>query len=223
MKKTIIALIALAGAAAGADFSQLTMYPITLGDVTTTSISTGSAKIWVDGQGSGKNLNYGWMMEFSISAHALTADAGHIIFRAQGRDGGLEITLKGDNTILLTDGSGKTSITDSLTLTTDTVYRAAFDPNAESVYLTNTSTGDWVKGYWSKNVAGWANIGTYASTFYTGDAVTINVGNAYDMEGISGSTFEEYATDYSPAVPEPTTATLSLLALAGLAARRSRK
>ena len=223
MKKTIIALIALAGAAAGADFSQLTMYPITLGDVTTTSISTGSAKIWVDGQEYDKNLDNGWMMEFSISSHALTADAGHVIFRAQGNTGGLEITLKGNNTILLTDKSGQTSITDSLTLTTDTVYRAAFDPNAESVYLTNTSTGDWVKGNWSKELSGWANIGTWASTFYTGDAVTINVGNAYDMEGISGTTFEEYATDYSPAVPEPTTSTLSLLALTGLAARRRRR
>ena len=60
MKKTIIALTALAGAAMGADFSTLTSYSITLGDTTTKSLTSGSKKMWLDGKDEGLNLDNGW-------------------------------------------------------------------------------------------------------------------------------------------------------------------
>ena len=45
---------------------------------------------------------------------------------------------------------------------------------------------------------------------------------SYDTDSIAGSGYTSFKAD-SPVVPEPATATLSLLALAGLATRRKRK
>ncbi len=55
-------------------------------------------------------------------------------------------------------------------------------------------------------------------SMFTTELTNPNLGSGW---GISGGTFTGEAI--LPAVPEPTTATLSLLALAGLAARRRRK
>lgn len=222
MKKTIITLLALGGIAIAAEPPS---YSITLGDATTTSISTGSQKIWLNGEWDAyaQNFNNGWMMDFSITSHTLTMDGKQIIFKAQGSDGGLEIAVHGDNTIALTDWNGDVAITSTVALTTGTVYRAAYDKTAQSVYLINTETNEYESGTWTSENYG--AIGTYAATFYTGDSVTINVGDAFDMDGITGDAFKTSmtTTPATPAVPEPATATLSLLALAGLAARRRRR
>ncbi|MBR2125552.1 MAG: PEP-CTERM sorting domain-containing protein, partial [Akkermansia sp.] len=57
-----------------------------------------------------------------------------------------------------------------------------------------------------------------ASDFFTGDYINENTTLTYDR-----TTKEVYLQGISKVVPEPTTATLSLLALAALAARRRRR
>lgn len=219
MKKTLITLLAFSGMSFGATLSELPSHVITLGDASTTSISSGSAKIWIDGQGGtyDKNFDNGWMMEFIFNSYTPESAENLVFFKAQGGDGGLELSAR-DNSILFTDKSGDSDMSSALTLYTDVLYRASYDKTAQAIYLTNTETGDYVTGTWPYD--GWGNTGTYAGTFYTNDKITIEVGKAYDMEGITGDSFKEYATIAN--VPEPATSTLSLLALAGLVARRRR-
>lgn len=221
MKKIFITFFALCGIAAASDYTKLESHAITLGDSTTTTISAGSAKMWLDGRGSDINFENGWMMEFSIGAVTLSPESSQVIFVAQGSSGGLEITVKGDNSIALTDRGGSTSVSGALTLHTDVVYRAAYDKAGETVYLTNTQTGEYATGFWNKDLGGYANIGTYAARFQTGDQVSISVFSGYDMDGITGEPFKAYATASS--IPEPAAAALSMLALAGFAGRRRRK
>ncbi len=67
------------------------------------------------------------------------------------------------------------------------------------------------------------DFGSNVLSSFTTDLTDPSLGSGW---GISGGTFTGEAiarNPLAPAVPEPTTATLSLLALAGLAARRRRK
>ena len=67
------------------------------------------------------------------------------------------------------------------------------------------------------------DFGSNVISMFTTDLTDPSLGSGW---GISGGTFTGEAiarNPLAPAVPEPTTATLSLLALAGLAARRRRK
>ena len=174
-------------------------HTITLNDATTTTISTGNGKMWLDG-GTSLNFDHGWLMEFTIDASTLSSGQGLVIFKAQG-SGGLEIYLTGDGTISMTDRGGSEAKTDALTMSYGDKLRAAYERDAGTLYFTNVNTGEYVSGVWT--AGGWANIGTYAATFYTNDQVTVTVGDGYDMNGITGDTFMEYAT-YSASEPTAT-------------------
>ena len=110
---------------------------------------------------------------------------------------------------------------------------------------TAAANGKYVAGtgnnnFWTRNLGGMALPGEADQTFAIGSGNSGNaretfngqiagltifvsdslIGGVNDITSIMGTTAPEYV---APSVPEPTTATLSLLALAGLAARRRRK
>ncbi|MBQ3144863.1 MAG: PEP-CTERM sorting domain-containing protein [Akkermansia sp.] len=164
-------------------------------------------------------LDHGWMLEFEITTNTLSAETTHVFFKAQGNGGGPGayvsnsiIGLTDNNTINGMNASG------TLNLTLGTMYRMSFDKGTSILYLADTTTGNYVTADWAAYTA-YANM--WQSSFYESNDVTVTAGKVYDMNGITGESFKNYATAVS--VPEPTTATLSLLALAGLAARRRRK
>ncbi len=78
-----------------------------------------------------------------------------------------------------------------------------------------TNAGGVIKGAWADS-----SFGKLGTIIYDTDVVKyITVNNAWDSDAFADNT----AAIAAVAVPEPATATLSLLALAGLAARRRRK
>lgn len=106
----------------------------------------------------------------------------------------------------------------TLNLILGTMYRMSFDKGTGILYLADTTTGNYISADWAEYTP-YTDI--WQSSFYESADVKVSVGKVYDMNGITGESFKNYATAVS--VPEPTTATLSLLTLAGLAARRRRK
>lgn len=105
-----------------------------------------------------------------------------------------------------------------LALDTDTTYGFFYvNANADSDALANGSTtlGD-VARTWAVRLV--KTTTGASSNVYTNDGTSF-VGSGW----MAKVTLESTDTPASPAVPEPATATLSLLALAGLAARRRRK
>ncbi len=103
-----------------------------------------------------------------------------------------------------------------------------FAGTANSNFFTRNLGGFAVPGEADQTFAiGSGNSGSARETFngqiagltiFTSDSV---IGGVNDVTAIMGTTAPELLV--TPSVPEPTTATLSLLALAGLAARRRRK
>ncbi len=73
--------------------------------------------------------------------------------------------------------------------------------------------------YYSK--AEWINDGSDVT--YSGEISELAAETAYTVAKVSGSSIQGLYAHVFASVPEPSTATLSLLALAGLAARRRRK
>lgn len=118
-----------------------------------------------------------------------------------------------------------------LTLSQGDVFRFAYDSVSSTAYLYNVTTSTLA----TRNLdadnerfhlrSGTSNNNLGASVVYTnsGDNYA-SYGNVYDLSSLAGNdvAFSTYVKTMT-VVPEPTTATLSLLALAGLAARRRRK
>ncbi|MBR3902842.1 MAG: PEP-CTERM sorting domain-containing protein [Akkermansia sp.] len=109
---------------------------------------------------------------------------------------------------------------DSITLSFDTTNKLGY-----SVWSYNGTTATELIGLTYQG-----NAGSVSQTYDTG---TVNASQLFVLwtanhpTGNAGGgttvTVSNIALSYTPAVPEPATATLSLLALAGLAARRRRK
>ena len=215
MKKTIIALMALAGVAAAQ----------------TTITST-----WVDLPNTVENFYSGdYVFTFMLDDTFTLADSGSVLGVYYGKNatadaGACGIVLGGtDGALTLSVGRGNTSKAPSNAVV-----------EVDTTFTFNTS-------YDSGN--GNPNKITFANTIETGVLYTLSVtgGNhnmvatltwdgqtgtpeslAYSGNMVEGNKnqFMNYAKNNGIAVvsvPEPTTATLSLLALAGLAARRRRK
>ena len=221
MKKTIIALLALGGVAAAAD--------VTIGSYV------------VD-----NDVSYDIVETYAgnthDTAHGLTFDRLHF--------GTLEFTLNTSDMLVsgATVNTGTILTLDSLTILgrTDDDYKG--EASTMSVTLNNATYTSAISSY-NDGGSGHATV-TYTFddgiTFSLGDDLTFAL-NRGSVEGadkpynlgvaaIKGATgapavFGEWqmaaqisaTVPASPSIPEPTTATLSLLALAGLAARRRRK
>ena len=209
MKKTIIALMALAGIACGATTidAQFTTVPTTGDDFWANSyVLTFTLAEEYDIATSGAVIGAYWGTQnnqggndpgLSANAVYLTESNGSLTLNVG--DGKLSSVLgstgKLDNTISFELGRGTTFST--VSIQKGVTYTLSVDGADRS--MTPTLTWD----------GGSATAAAYNGNM-NGYTVTMNYGV---NPGIAIST---------PAVPEPTTATLSLLALAGLAARRRR-
>lgn len=242
MKKTIIALMALAGVAC-AD----TINPLTEGTWTTGSRL--SRPTWVLADGSLTLTNSNWSQAYAIydldtnltGAWKFTSD----IYRYNS-SAGFTITLVGLDKALAIGtkdyGSGTAywGTTTNVTAKGYSFQDALGDISGTQV-TTSTEAAEGVFNYnqTAKIAASTAldadsNViltlsidGTAVATPYT---TTINMGKNFTLDKISvWGDGANNASNWSvtgmtiSSIPEPTTATLSLLALAGLAARRRRK
>ena len=146
---------------------------------------------------------------------------------------GLQYTAKG---VADKDTAGAGIVADTWTLV-GISFKAGTDAANGAKYIAGTANGN----FYTRNLGGFATpaegdqtfaIGSGNSgdarevfngqiaglTIFTSDSV---IGGVNDITAIMGTTAPVMVAE--PTIPEPTTATLSLLALAGLAARRRRK
>ena len=237
MKKTIIALMALAGVSYGADYTTETVWTLDFGTEYTSNYNL---------TGTLANKGTFWDLSDCAVVGGATTTASKRIHMAGGVYGSWEddfqfsITLTLGNTISASNGWP--------------VF-AELKGNGAALrfgpYTNNNNTvavdGNVKKGAGTGTVSV-APGGTYTITLTKIDSVvTLAVDGVTTMtgtlaEGLSGNitdialggdTGSQYRINetvhsiswskVTPTIPEPTTATLSLLALAGLAARRRRK
>ena len=213
MKKTIIALLALSGMAMAAAPNEL-------------------------GIASGGNFWGGdFTLTFTLNEGALSAtDTTDVLALYWGTfstgeyySNGITLTWSSDEAVALYIGDGSMggvgSSADSAQITESTT----FSGSRGATFSTTLTMGET---YTLKNVGGDGNqtVSLYAGTDVTGAALgtvtyngNMNGGNADTTMGSVVNSQYAYVPTPAPSVPEPTTATLSLLALAGLAARRRRK
>lgn len=92
---------------------------------------------------------------------------------------------------------------------------AAYEADSQVILFTDVNTVDFVLDNITATKSGQA-VTLNAADYFTGDWINENTSLVYDKGTI-------YVTGVNRVIPEPATATLSLLALAGLAARRRRK
>lgn len=243
MKKTIITLLALAGVAtADSNPVEYDAYILKNGDTSNkiTQLTGSRGQIWFN-QDSASLTS--WMLEFTLDdltkgnntlfATNYNGKTGTEEFR-----GGLGVyswydqsgvTIGKDNShysgaaniiIPTKESSKKFPIT----------LRFAYNAEANTAYLYCVETGqltsvktdtDYIL---QGSIVGGASDVANLGTFWTdGGADDFTIKTVTDMSAIEGDTPGFISYVKTKTIPEPTTATLSLLALAGLAARRRRK
>ena len=215
MKKTIIALMALAGVASATEYTLTTEWldlPNTVEDFYSGDYSFSFT------------LNEGFTLENTGSVLAAywgknpQADAGVCaIVLSQGSEGSYTLTI----------GRGKLNKTPSnaiipegTSFTVNTSYSAQ-NGNPNSVSFENIIKEGVT---YTVNVKG-GNHNMEATVSWKGGSTDTLAYSGNMVQGDKNQ-FMNYAKNngvVAPAIPEPTTATLSLLALAGLAARRRRR
>ena len=234
MKKTIIALLALAGVAMAADTGTLTLTNTTASDTITTTISDNSTDwlkeaITLDGNATidilanggntytptdlagyaigdtnvGNGGSYVYSVSFTVNEDApaltLTSISADFIIQSAG-GGGQGARWATYNWQFI---SGETTLVD---------YASADYWSCAS----SQSTGELAMDFGSNAVD------LAAGKTYTLNLKITGVNNSKDVVDANGG-FVHVGSISASIIPEPTTATLSLLALAGLAARRRRK
>ena len=246
MKKTFITLLALAGAASAAttqvwDLSQ----SVTSGDFlydASTGLFTDNAN--VDGtvlNSADGSTHIQTNITFTLNltaAQAVTGDT-NLLKMDMGGDIGLAITTTG----LAGTWNGGTGSRGSVTFETLLADSGVFDGADGNKYITLTFVETYGSGVqvWSnttklindtalksdsnKSLASiYVNSGYVEAlqfdTEWQSDAI-VNTNAAFNAEAVAK--FGATVAPETPSIPEPATATLSLLALCGLAARRRRK
>ncbi len=117
------------------------------------------------------------------------------------------------------------AVSEPFTINTSDTF--ALTVSGSNAYLSNLTTGVYIN-YSIEGVEQFWTLESGAARIYTNSSANkIQVGEVADLSGLTAVQVQEVATKgtytVNAAVPEPTTATLSLLALAGLAARRRRR
>lgn len=220
-------------------------------DGSTQSITSGNAAItWKANDSVISDSFDSWAIMFtvdqltvnSLSTYKPVISCGFEDDGSNGRALGLTFAVLGNSangyTLSLCKTSGGTTSkiagSSSLTLTAGQECFFAYDSTSHIAYagivgggdvsnmISYEVTEDMTKAFTSGTSRAWTGGGTVQTTMV----------NGYDMTALSSEEFTQVMNDLattgtvdavSPAVPEPATATLSLLALAGLCARRRRK
>ena len=227
MKKTIIALLALAGVAAGAE-------PITL------TLTSPDSNLGTDGNGNqalawsdeGYDELTSWSLSFMLNDKALTDDTNLFSTRSLGSgaegyvlrsnaDGSLKLMYRDHPDVLDTV---ITSATGLVQANTNTAITLKFVADVEKI------SGNVVAGTFFI-ISGESSVSAKVDDYLGHTSLENNVNCRFwtNRSGNPASPAETFSNislqkidDNIVVVPEPTTATLSLLALAGLAARRRR-
>ena len=234
MKKTLVALLAMAGAAFAADYTTETIWTAQFGsaygDAGYTTNLTSPGKFWdagklataagaqtkSDGRIHMAGGTYGdWSADFEMTIElTLTGaniTAGHISEMKAGSTGNW-LCLGVDTAGALTlTGSAISNVTSVGTVTTGTEYTLTLTKIGTELTMT---VGDASVTATMGDYSGIINNITLGGNTGGGNRVPVLV-SGIEMSSVT-------VNPSAPAVPEPTTATLSLLALAGLAARRRR-
>ena len=249
MKKSIIALLALAGMAV-ADTTLLDMNFTTLTGNTNENTPAGwTAGQW-NGNGNTPYYNFGtngatigqaWKQNYLTTNLDIASQGEYSIsftLYNDGEDRGNMFFLSSDSYSIVMGNSYNSNSEIYVGTLTEAVGRdfVCFQTNTKinPTVLANSNglnvSGDitytlTMLGGDMTIAATLSNGGTWSTTITGMEDVTFNkIGFMNDgAPGTSGVKGITITTPETPAVPEPTTATLSLLALAGLAARRRRK
>ncbi len=228
MKKTIITLLVLAGVAIADTTYVLTDLWKEVKFGTADALTASNKSMTWDGT----KAYTSWYMEFSFTTVTATGFSATITAGpGGGNSSGLSVSAKSG---VITLGSGNTSVIDSTKslsfATSDVLTFAFYDGKAylgnktDNTYISVTPASTLVTTMTSGTSRAWANGNPTGSTqigatkIVNLGALTITAGEKLDM-----ATLMKTGVAQSVTIPEPTTATLSLLALAGLAARRRRK
>jgi len=198
MKKTLIALMALAGMAMADTYTMP----------------------------KGGNLFAGaFTLEFTLEENfAVTGDYDILAAYYQVNGNSYNVNaflLNSDKTLTLNRGGALSATTLTNDVTTGTTDKSTFTTDGTTAYTLGAGT------YTIKYLGG-TNGSAAAELYLDGTKVAGFTGGNHNMNGFNQgganltlTTNDSYGV--TATIPEPTTATLSLLALAGLAARRRRK
>lgn len=244
MKKTLITLLALCGVAAAADMPK--EYVATFANSRTDTQSSARSHILLDGGTQAITLD-SWMIEFQIqkqsdigaffalSRYANNEERGGLGLRTNSASG-VGISWNGNNG--WASDPAKLDVTSFSSISADSpiTLRFAYDAESDIAYLYNVDTDKYITatnlttryedGNFSfssvdSSVTGNGDVAGKTMFWTDGGSAAYKLLGVTDMSSLAGDNTQ--FVSYLTTVPEPTTATLSLLALAGLAARRRRK
>ncbi|MBR5195932.1 MAG: PEP-CTERM sorting domain-containing protein [Akkermansia sp.] len=226
MKKTLIALVAMAGISMGAeglvtDASELTWTALTLTTPANNQLTSGNSAIdWSEETG---NLTESWALSFTLDPSR--AANAYLFGTVKGSSGA-------DGYTLSTTSAGAIALNQNKSNNVLTVGSYTADDSAVAITLQFVKYVDEAGADLSGEFT--LTVGDASATYVVENfdntvfnkGVNNNVwtnGGAEKLYDISLATAGCVTIASSPVVPEPATATLSLLALCGLAARRRRK
>lgn len=249
MKKTLVTILALAGMASATDLTVLvTMDELIEGAATNTATKVEGMSVTTYDFGDGAYIG-GITMEalntaladntqyITIAAWVKMDDTNGVesIFGYGAQSNGFKFCTSDDGLQYTAKGVADKDIVDvNLTADTWTLVGISFKGGTDAADGAKYFAGTGNTNYYTRNLGGFSAPGATEKTFAIGSGnsgnaretfngqiagLTIFTSNAV-IEGVDDVT--KHMGKTAP-VPEPTTATLSLLALAGLAARRRRK
>ena len=222
MKKTIFTLAVLAGVAMADTVTtpeELTWNPLTITTPTNGALSSGNSSIdWNEATG---KLEDSWQLSFTLDPSRLSNQYIFGTVKSGSGADGYTLSITSNGTISLNQNKSNSV----LTVGSYTADDSEVAITLQFVKYVN-SNGEFNKGVFTLTVGDAS--GTYvvenADNTVFNKGANNNVwtnGGAEKLSGISLMYADSVVVEQI--VPEPTTATLSLLALAGLAARRRRK
>ena len=226
MKKTLVALMALAGVAMGETETVSTYYKELNGqDIAYGFIlSLDDAFMTYSGDTLGATFDLDSItLQCSKSEGPFSKNTKLAIFERQGADSLGTFVALSEATAHVGVGNTTYDFTDVITLDTSKQYQFFWvqSNTTADVFSTTQSNQSVYATYAASSRFDRINVASSINSNVTlpkGDGIVYNTGyNSWSGQNMAAVTFNAVA------VPEPTTATLSLLALAGLAARRRRK
>ncbi len=230
MKKTLITLLALAGVAAAAESTAITLpessdFTWVAGGNATGIGTSASATIVqqlataITASNIGNTDLVGW---FGGTGQAYASDSDYgtdiSIISSNSFSFKCRPALSGEYVAL---GVSLTEAADRITLTFDTTNKLGY-----SLWSYNGTTATELVGLTYQSATGTGISSTYNTADIAAGSTIFAIWTANHSSGNAGGgaaiTVSNIGLSYTAAVPEPATATLSLLALCGLAARRRR-
>ncbi|MGN0865468.1 MAG: PEP-CTERM sorting domain-containing protein [Akkermansia sp.] len=229
MRKTLIALLALGSTALGVDTlkglddSVLTLGTVTIGGASEISASNGFLAFQVGTGTEAKTTLTHYILTFGYDAIPSSQQDSWLRLSNNGDFYGPGIATTSGTTMCLKSNTGTSDVIQDTALNINTTDTFALTVWGTTVMLSNLTTGSCVSTSVA-NATTWKILSGKARVFTNSGNNQIQFGQIADLSGLTAAQAAEVAKSGTfTAVPEPATATLSLMALAGLAARRRRK